>query len=426
MFWRRRGLGRGRDSLFRVMDFAEPVIERAHGSYVVDDAGRRYLDFASGQLCSILGHSHPKLAAAITEQAGKSIHLGSGFVSDCLLEAAEKFSGITPKKMEKTVFLSTGTEANEFAIRCGKAYNAKPVAAGFDRGYYGSSFYTGQLSCAGNKSGLIPKVDGIVNITSPHCFRCPLGETYPSCSFSCVRESGEKLSDHSGSISSFIVEPVLSAGGMIVPPEGYFKELNKLVREHDALLIADEAQTGLGRTGRWFGFEHWDGVVPDILVVSKSAGGGYPVSGVISSKDVEEKAVKKGFTHISSHMNDPLGAKVFSTVIDVIKEEKLVENARDSGVYFKERLFKLKDSYENLLADVRGFGLMLGVEVKGDDEEDATKLAREIESHCLDKGLILGYGSFSGVFRIYPPLTVSREEIDESLLIFEDALRRVS
>ena len=424
MFWKRGGLGRCRDSLFRVLDFAEPVIERAYGSYVVDENGGKYLDFASGQLCSVLGHSHPKLVAAIREQAGKSIHLGSRFVSDCVLEAAEKFSGITPKSLCKSVFLSTGTEANEFALRLAKDYNKKTCVVGLDRGYYGSSFYTGQLSSAGNKSGLIPKVEGLVNITSPHCFRCPLGETYPSCSFSCVREAREKLSNLSGSIASFIVEPVLSAGGMIVPPEGYFKELYGLVREHDALLIADEAQTGLGRTGRWFGFEHWGGVVPDVLVVSKSAGGGYPASGVITTKEVEEGARRNGFSHISSHMNDPLAAKVFSTVVDVIKEEKLADNAKAVGEYFRKRLTELKESHRNIICDVRGMGLMLGVEVAGDDEKHETKLVREIESFCFKRGLILGYGSFAGVFRICPPLTVSKEEIDEAASIFEDALKR--
>jgi len=419
-------LGKGRVKLFRVLDFAEPVIQKAYGSYVVDESGREYLDFASGQLCSILGHSHPKLVAAITEQAGKTIHLGSGFLSDCVLEGARKFDEITPKTLCKSVFLSTGTEANEFALRLSKTFNGKSCVAGFDLGYYGSSFYTGQLSSAGNKSGLSPTAEGLVDITSPHCFRCPLGETHPSCNLACIEKTRHDLSNFSGKVSSFIVEPILSAGGMIVPPKGYFEKLYKIVREHDALLIADEAQTGLGRTGRWFGFEHWGGVTPDILVVSKSVGGGYPVSGVITTRDVEEGAVKKGFSHISSHMNDPLAARVFSGVADIIEDEKLVENAKDMGDYFKERLMEVKDSHSDVIGDVRGLGLMIGVEVVDVGKRHSGKMVRGIESYCLKEGLILGYGSFSGVFRLCPPLTVSREEVDKAVSILEDAVKKVS
>ncbi|MFH1787962.1 MAG: aspartate aminotransferase family protein [Candidatus Altiarchaeota archaeon] len=410
-----------KDLLFRVLDFRSPVITKASGLMLTDEDERNYLDFASGQLCSCLGHSHPRLVGAITEQVGKSIHLGSRFLSDSVLEAAEKFAAITPKKLEKTVFLSTGTEANEFALRCGKAYNEKNVVAGFDRGYYGSSNYMGGLSHPGNKRGITYPAEDAAKITTPYCARCPLNKEYPSCSIACIEKSREELDRFDGQVSSFIVEPVLSAGGMIVPPKGYFKKLSELAREHDALLVADEAQTGLGRTGRWFGFEHWGGVVPDVLVVSKSAGGGYPVSAVITSREIEEGVRKKGFSHISSHMNDPLGAKVFSTVVDVIGKERLVENAESMGAYLKEKLDGVKARHAEVVSDVRGAGLMVGVELSGDGEATEKK-AMSIESSCLENGLVLGYGSFYGVFRLCPPLTVTKEDIDEAAAIFERAL----
>ncbi len=420
--WRHRGIKR-RDKLFRALNFFEPIIEKSYGSYIVDTDGKKYLDFASGQFCALVGHSHPRLVEAITEQAKRSINLGSIFLSDSVLKAADLLSELTPRGLEKSIFLSTGTEGNEFALRLSKSYNKKPCVVTFDRGYHGSSFYTGQLSPLASKAGLTPEVGGLLTITSPYCFRCPLGMSYPQCKLECLTQAENKLRENKGKISAFIVEPILSAGGMIVPPPDYFRELSNLIRKHDALLIADEAQTGLGRTGKWFGFEHWNGVIPDILVLSKGAGGGYPVSIVLATAQIEKRVLEGGFWHASSHMNDPLAAAAFSAVIEIIKKEELVKKAEDNGRYLKKRLMELKEIYRNVIGDVRGIGLMLGVELIDAKGMQAKELAGRIGSYCFDKGLIFGYTPWLGVFRLCLPLTASKEEIDQALSIFEEALR---
>lgn len=422
-FWEQRDLKPSRNKLFQALNFFEPVIEKSQGSYVVDADGKEYLDFASGQICALVGHSHPRFVEAIVEQAKKSIHVGSTFLSDSILKAADLLSGLAPRNLQKFIFLSTGTEANEFALRLSKSYNRKPYVVSFDRGYYGSSFYTGQLSPLASKTGLIPEVGGLLRITSPYCFRCPLRMSYPQCRLECLTQAEDILRENKSNISAFIVEPILSGGGMIVPPPDYFKRLSDLIHGYDALLIVDEAQTGLGRTGKWFGFEHWDGMIPDILVLAKGAGGGYPVSIVLTTPQIEKKALERGFWHASSHMNDPLSAAAFTAVIKIIKEEKLVENAKDKGAYFKRKLMELKETYRDLIGDVRGLGLMLGIELIGARGMQAEELTKRVGSYCFNKGLIFGYHPWLGVFRLCLPLTVSKEEIDKALLIFEEALR---
>lgn len=413
---------KGKGRIFRTLKFANPVIGRTCGSYIIDGEGKRYLDFASGQISASVGHSHPKLIEAVERQIKKSINLGSMFLSDTLLKAADLLSELVPKRLEKFVFLNTGTEANEFALRLSKAYNERAFIAGFDRGYYGSSFYTGQLSRLGNKAGLIPEIQGVLKIPTPYCFRCHLGMRYPGCGLGCLAETEDMLRKYRGEISAFIVEPVISSGGMIIPPQDYFKGLSSLILKHEALLIVDESQTGMGRTGKWFAFEHWPGITPDIMVLAKGLGGGYPVSVVATTSRIEETALKKGFGHVSSHMNDPLGAAAALAIIKIIKEEGLLENAQGNGAYFKNRLMDLKKTYGDLIGDVRGLGLMLGVELTNGEKAQVKELTGRIDSYCFDKGLVFGYLSFSGIFRVCPPLTVSREEIDRASSIFEEAL----
>lgn len=425
MFWQSAEPNSER-KLLKALDFSRVIIKRAYGSFVVDADGKEYLDFASGQIASLVGHSHPKLVEAISEQSGKAINLNSVFISDSLIEAVSLLSGLAPQELDRYIFLNTGTEANELALKISKAYNKKKCIVAFDRGYYGSSFYTGQLSSSGNKAGLFPQPEGVLNIKAPYCFKCPLNKSYPGCGLACLSEAEKILKAESGDISAFIVEPVLSVGGIIVPPQDYFKRLCGLAHKYDALVIVDEAQTGMGRTGRWFAYQHWDGFNPDIIVLAKGTGGGYPVSIVMTKSRIENVIIKHGFRHISSHMNDPISAAAFSAVVKIIKDENLLEEAVLKGLYFKDKLLKLREEYGGIINDIRGIGLMLGVEISGVNGRSASELTSKINDYCFSSGLILGYSSHNNIFRICPPLTISRKEIDRGAEIIKNALKEIT
>ena len=209
---------------------------------------------------------------------------------------------------------------------------------------------------------------------------------------------------------------------MIVPPEGYVQRLSELARKYDALLIADEAQTGFGRTGKWFGMEQ-HGVTPDIITICKNAGGGFPVSGVMTTEAVTKKLAARGFYHLSSHQADPLGAAVLGAVIDTIREENLVEQAAQKGQYFKDRLLELKAKWP-VIADVRGMGLMLGVEFVKDPAtlEPAEDMGRALRRLCFRKGVHLNYTILGQVLRITPPLTITKGQIDYAVTVLDGAI----
>ena len=226
-----------------------------------------------------------------------------------------------------------------------------------------------------------------------------------------------------GEEAALIVEPVQSAGGIVVPPQGYFAHLRELCDQRDILLIFDEAQTGLGRTGQLFGFEY-EGIVPDILTLSKTLGGGLPLSAVITSHAVAEAAKRKGFSHYTSHASDPLTATVGLAVVEVIINEKLTERAADIGQYLKERLCELKSRHE-AIGDVRGRGLILGVEIVTDrkTKEPGHELITALSERCYQLGLNINrVGGPHSVWRLAPPLNISKKEVDQAIEIMDQAL----
>ena len=249
------------------------------------------------------------------------------------------------------------------------------------------------------------------------------------CDCSCL-EAGFELVDQQsvGSLCALVAEPVLSAGGVIVPPESYFRRLRELCDARGMLLVLDEAQTGFGRLGRMFGFEH-DDVVPDLLAVSKTLGGGIPLAATIVSSKIEDDCVAKGFLHITSHVSDPLPAAAGLAVLDVIEEEQLVERARERGEYLQRRLRELQGAHEHI-GDVRGRGLLVGLELveDRDSRRPADELGATVTAECLRRGLsmnIVRAGSSANCFRMAPPLTITEAEVDLAVEILDDSLTAV-
>jgi 2,2-dialkylglycine decarboxylase (pyruvate) len=413
--------------LVMAMPYADGLIGEAHGCTFTDIDGNETLDLAAGQFCSILGHSHPKLVERVVEQIRRVPHTGSQFLAPVVLEAAAKFAEVAPGKLERCMFFSTGTEANECAISVAKICTGKKGVIGFDRGYYGLSLTTKSLtSIFGGRIGDSPCVPESYHLLAPHCFHCPVNSHFPECDILCLQSSLESSVRAPDEIAAVIIEPILSAGGMIVPPPGYLKVLKDFAHRHGAMLIVDEAQTGFGRTGKWFGVEH-HGIEPDILVISKGAGGGFPVSGFITTSEIADQLEKEGFSHLASHQFDPLSAAAFSALIDIIREEGLVENAAKTGAYFKARLGELKQKHA-IIADVRGEGLMLGMEIAGNGaggRSDA-ELTLAIVALCKQNGVHLTYTYFEPVLRFIPPLTLVRKEVDFAISVLDDALSKAA
>jgi len=405
------------------MPYADNLISDASGCILRDIDGNQILDLAAGQFCSILGNNHPKYVERMVEQMRRVMHVGTQFLSPIVLEAAAKFAEVAPGALSKSLFLSTGTEANECAISLAKAYTGKSGVIGFNRGYYGLSIGTKSLSSIfspGDRHGSGPTVPESFRFLAPHCFHCPVKTHYPECDFVCLDSSIEAALPRARDIAAIIIEPVFSAGGMIVLPPGYLKRLKQFANELGALLIVDEAQTGFGRTGKWFACEH-DEVEPDILVVSKSSGAGFPVSGVITTDVIADQIAAQGWLHLASHQCDPLSAAALAATIDIVREENLMDKAAQDGRYFMDLLQQLKTKHPIIL-DVRGVGLMIGMEIGNVQGKSEHELCQLIVALCEARGVHLTYSYFEPVIRFLPALTISRQEIDLAVSVLDESM----
>ncbi len=415
-----------RDHVFTLYPYHDVVVESAQGCLLRDAGGREYLDLASGQLCTSLGHGHPRLVEAARRQAGVAVNLGNRFFAAATLEACAEIAGICQEGLDKVVLCSTGSEANELAIRMARAATGKHELVGVRKGYYGATYETLSLSdYVGFMKGLGPRSAAVHRLICPDCIHCPLDLEQDSCGIRCIEMSAGHLEgDSTGEIAAFLVEPVLGSGGIIVPPRGFFEAVRGLADRYGALLIADEAQTGLGRTGRWMGMEH-SGVTPDISVLSKGLGAGFPVAAVVTTAEVEERCIEAPLANMSSHSFDPFGAAVASEVIRVIREEDLVERAEEMGEYLAGQMAGIASRHE-ILAHVRGRGLMVGVDVLSPERGAVDPmLSLALEAECLLLGLVVGYSAQSGVLRILPPLTITEEEIDRAMEVLDQAVSHI-
>src|SRR3989442_4131530 len=335
--------------------FAPLVVARAEGAWLETADGRRILDFTSGQICSTIGHNHARIAAAIRHSLDTVVHLNSWMLSEPVLALAERLAGLFPGPLDKVMLLNTGSEANEVALKLAKMHTGRFEIVGLTRSFHGLLAGIASVNFSLAHAGYGPLLPGSFAVPAPYAYRCPVRHCEGSCDCTCLEVGFELLDEQSvGSLCAFIAEPVLSTGGIIVPPDGYFSRAQELCAERGMLLVLYEAQTGFGRLGAMFGFEH-DGVVPDLVAVSKTLGGGVPLAATITSSAIEADCVAKGFVHVASHVSDPLPAAAGLAVLEVIAEEQLVERAREQGEYLLGRLRELQAAYEQI-GDVRGSG----------------------------------------------------------------------
>jgi 2,2-dialkylglycine decarboxylase (pyruvate) len=417
-----------RENLIRYGGDVYPeIVEKAQGCYVWDAAGNKILDFTSGQMCATVGHSHPNVVAAIKKSCDTALHLFSGMIPRSVVQLAAAIAKIVPRPLKKSLFLNTGSESNDAAIKMAKLYTGGFEVIGLGGSWHGVTGNAGSVSFASDRKGYGPGMPGAFVIPEPNAYRCPVKHCRDQCDRTCMKIGLEMFDMQSaGAPAAIIAEPVISAGGVIVPPDGYFAALKDEAHKRGMLLIFDEAQTAFGRLGHWFAASHL-GVTPDIMTVSKTLGGGMPLAGVITSDDIEQRCHQRGFAFYTSHVSDPLPATVGLAVLETLEQDKLLQRSREMGDYLAARLAELQGRHAEI-GEVRGMGLLRGIELVKDREtrEPHHALGAITTKRCLELGLSMNIRrrpERGSVWRIAPPLTVSTADIDLAMTIFDQALR---
>ena len=405
--------------------YREPLaIDRGEGVYVYDPEGNKYLDFFGGILTVSVGHCNPKVTEKISEQINKLQHVSTLYPTENITLLAEKLAEITPGKLKKSFFTNSGTEADETALFFAMQYTGSQEVIALRHSYSGRSLFA--MSLTGNSSWRHggTHVAGIKHAVSPYCYRCPLGLKYPSCEIKCAQDIEELiLTTTSGSIAGFIVEPIQGIGGFITPPKEYFQVAVPIIKKYGGVFIADEVQTGFGRTGkRMFGIEHWE-VEPDIITMAKGIANGAPLGATIARTEIADSFT--GLT-ISTFGGNPVSMAAALATIQVIEEENLAKNAYEVGQYLRDGLEDLQKKYSSI-GDVRGMGLMQACEfVKENKIPDPQIVGKLFEEMKNEKVLIGKGGLYGNVIRISPPLTVSKSEVDDFIRAMDNSLNRCS
>ena len=409
-------------------DFWPEPIVRASGSYLETASGRRVLDFTAGQICATIGHNHPRVSEAVKRALDDVVHLNSWMLSPPVLDLADALLETLPASLARAIFLSTGGESIEVAVRMAKLHTGGFEIASLTRSWHGLTTGAASLTLTGGRRGYGPLMPGVFALPAPYAYRCPVRHCDGACDCTCL-EAGFDLFDQAsvGAPAAVVAEPVLSAGGVIVPPPGYFARLLELCEEREMLLVLDECQTGLGRLGRMYGFEVY-GIVPDFLVLSKTLGGGIPIGAVVTSTTIEEECHARGFMHVTSHVSDPLPAAAALAVLDVVRDEDLPARAERAGARLMSHLRELQDRHE-VIGEVRGVGLLCGIELVEDRDtrKPAETLGPALTDECDARGLSInlvrgGSGGAPNCIRMAPPLTISDDEIDLAAEIIDASL----
>lgn len=394
--------------------YQEPIaLVKGEGEYVWDDQGNRYLDAFGGVLTVSVGHANPKVNAAIIEQTNKIQHTSALYANENQSNLAEKLAEITPGDLKKSFFSSSGTEADDTAIMAAKLATGRQEIVVLRHSYSGRSATA--LSSVGHSNWrpLPAQVAGIVHAMAPYCYRCPFNLSPENCGAACANDVKDVIeTTTTGEIAAFMAEPILGVGGFIVPPVGYFERVEEIVRQHGGLMIADEVQTGWGRTGdKWFGIEHWN-VKPDIITSAKGMANGVPIGWTIATAEVADKF--PGLT-FATFGGNPVSTAAALAVIKIIEDEDLRTNARVVGDYLRAKLIELKDKYL-VIGDVRGMGLMQGIELVKDRQtkEPAPEALLKVFEETKSQGVLIGKGGLYGnVIRTGMMLNSTKDNVDE-------------
>ena len=403
-----------------------PVVWReAHGCIITDVDDNEFIDWCSGVLVTNVGHCHPDYVAALKDQCDH-LHNCYDFLSPQRADLAEKIISVSPDYLDKVFLVTTGSDATEAALRMVRRYSGKWEILAFHGAFHGRTM--GAASAGGSlgvKAGYGPMVPGFIHSPFPYCYRCPLGqESCETCGFKCLEFIDWVISKEStGQLGAVMTEPYQGGAGSIIPPPGWFEQLEAWRKDKGLLLILDEVQSSFGRTGKMFAMEHY-GIEPDLVTLGKGLGSGVPCSAVLGRSCVMD-ALPAGSMG-STNGGNPLSCAAALAAIEILQKENLVENSARLGAVMHKAFREMQDKYEPL-GDVRGQGLVLGLEIVEDkvSKKPARELTRRIVEECWQRGLVLlaPIGMYGNVLRVAPPLVVTEAEVQESLGIFEDAMQ---
>jgi len=404
--------------------YSNPLpIKKGEGLYVYDWEDNKYLDLFGGILTVSIGHCQPEILKEIDDQLHTLQHTSTLYPTYPMVALAEKLSEITPGKLGKSFFTNSGTEANEMAILTAQLYTGAREIVALRHSYHGRSSLA--MTLTGHAAWRVGGnyIPGITHAPSPYCFRCEFGATYPNCEIECARDIDELIkTTTSGKIAAFIAEPIQGVGGFITPPKEYFGVAVGIIKKYGGLFISDEVQTGFGRTGgKWFGIEHW-GVEPDIMTFAKGLANGVPIGATIAVPEVADSF--KGLT-ISTFGGNPVSARAGLATLQYMEDHRIVRHVEEVGNYLKGRLTELQGKYR-LIGDVRGKGLMLGIELVKGKKEPAVSEILQLFENTKKRGLLIGKGGLYGnVVRISPPMIIDKSGVDEAIRILDQAFAEI-
>ena len=392
--------------------YREPLmVVEGHMQYVWDETGRRYLDAYAGIVSISVGHCHPKVVEKVRQQSGKLQHTTTIYLHPTITQFAEKLAEKMPSGLCRSYFTNSGSEANEVAVLSAREYTGHQEAIALRNGYHGGTSTGMSLTAHGtwkfpsnNKSN--------VNFTnSGYCYRCPYDLEYPSCDLKCAHDIKNVIDyETSGQIACFISEPIQGVGGAVVPPKEFFQVVYDIVRSHGGLCIADEVQGGFGRTGHhYWSHQNFD-VVPDIVTMAKGIGNGIPLGAMTTTEPISEAMTNR--IHFNTFGGNPVSMTQGLATLEVIDEENIQQNALEVGTHLKDRLLELQDKHP-LIGEVRGLGLLLGVELVTDrkTKTPAADQAADVMELCKQRGLIIGKGGLYGnTLRVKPPMCITKDD----------------
>ena len=415
----------------RGLSHGTPIyVAKAEDAWLEDVDGNRYIDFAGGIGCANAGHRQAPVIAAIREQLDKYLHTCVQVTPyEGYIELAERMNAVTPgKSAKKTLFVNSGAEAVENAVKIARAYTKRPAIIAFEDAFHGRTMMTLALTSKTHpyKAGFAPFPAEVYRVPFAYCYRCSYNLKYPSCDLYCARhlEDTFKRVVANEEVAAVIAEPVLGEGGFVAPPPDYFKVLVDLCHKHGILFIADEVQSGFGRTGALFACERY-GIEPDILVTAKSLGGGLPLAAITGRAEIMDAPGPGGLG--GTFAGNPLSCAAALAVLDLFEKENLLARANELGERFQRRAREWERRW-SIVGDVRGLGGMQAIELVKSQETKtpAAEETKRITQYCYEHGLItITAGSYSNVIRVLVPLVATNDQMDEGLDVLESALASV-
>ncbi len=399
-----------------LMYYKDPIaIVEGHMQYLWDDTGKQYLDGFAGIVSVSVGHCHPKITERIREQVGKLVHTTTIYLHPNIVEFCKALAERMPadSELKSTYVTNSGTDSNELAVHMARMHTGRHDVLTLRNCYHGGSQQTMSMTAVGTWKYPVMSAPGIKHVAPGYCYRCPFGLEYPSCDLKCATSVEDVIRyETSGEIAAFIGEPIQGVGGTVIPPKEYFGIVYDIVRKYGGLCIADEVQTGFGRTGeQYWGFENW-GVVPDFVTMAKGIGNGAPLGACTTRPEIAEHMAKR--LHFNTFGGNPVSVLSGMSVLEIVDEEDIQKQAREVGGHLKDALTALMDKH-NLIGEVRGLGLMLGVELVKDrvSKEPAVAETASVVEKAKERGLLLGKGGYYGnVIRIKPPMCLTKDDCD--------------